>query len=100
MSTAHPKAFCARPGCRVAYAVHGRLATACAGYIDPSSSAGVAIRRAEKQQEKAKRAHLSVVETPVPEPIEDEPTAKVPTLSDAQLLAEWKARATEIGVLA
>lgn len=61
MSTS--KGFCARPGCRVAFAVHGRLAT-CAGYIDPTSSAGAAILRAEKKA--AKGVRLAIVRTPAP----------------------------------
>ncbi len=42
------KAFCARPGCGIAYALHNRIAPACAGYIAPDSAAGRAIRKADK----------------------------------------------------
>ena len=49
---------------------------------------------------KPPKARLSVVETPVPEMIEDDPTAKVGHVTDAQLMAEWRARAAALGVLA
>lgn len=37
---------------------------------------------------------------PCPNGCDDEVTVETPTLTDAQLLAEWKARAEELGVLA
>jgi hypothetical protein len=85
------QSFCARPGCGLAKSGHGFLAGACSNFIQPGS----------KEANEAKKAHLSVVETPVPEVIEDEPaTAKVRTPSDAELMTEWRARAASLVVLA
>lgn len=53
-----------------------------------------------KEANELKRARLSVVATPVPEVVEDDPTAKVRTPSDAELFEEWKARALALGVVA
>lgn len=50
---AAPKSFCARPGCKVAYAFHETCATACGNYISPDSEAGKAIRREEATRVKA-----------------------------------------------
>lgn len=41
------KAFCARPGCLVAFAVHGQPGS-CGNYIAPDSKAGRAVTQAEK----------------------------------------------------
>jgi hypothetical protein len=58
----HPKAFCARPGCRIAYALHSRSAAACANYIDPTSPAGVAILRVEKKTQRKIARHLRLID--------------------------------------
>lgn len=85
------QSFCARPGCGIAKSGHGFLPGACSNFIAPGS----------REAHEAKRAHLAVVETPVPEAIEDEPaTAKARTPSDAELFEEWKARALVLGVVA
>lgn len=74
------QSFCARPGCGLAKTGHGFLPDACSNFIQPGS----------KEAHEAKRAHLTVVETPAPETDEDE-TVETPTLSDAELLADWSA---------
>jgi hypothetical protein len=51
------QSFCARPGCGLAKSGHGFLAGACSNFIQPGS----------KEENEAKKAHLSVVETPAPE---------------------------------
>jgi len=79
------QSFCARPGCGIAQTLHGHSATACSRFVAPGT----------KEANAMKRAHLSVV----PDETEEE-TVETPTLSDAELLDEWKARALALGVLA
>lgn len=89
------KAFCARPGCGIARAVHGRIG--CAGYIAPTSDAGRAIVRAEESRRKA--FALALVETPppsvdVPTYVEfdvEETTVVERPKTIAQIAAEWSA---------
>lgn len=104
---AHPKSFCARPGCKVSRALHEVSTAACGNYIDPTSPAGVAILAAEKAMAKALALapafKLTLVVTPPSECAcdgiehdtdcvsDNEVTVDVPTLSDADLLAEWNA---------
>jgi hypothetical protein len=73
--------FCARPGCGLAKSGHGFLAGACSNFIAPGT----------KEANEAKRAHLEVVHTPIPEPIEDDPTAKVANVTTAALQSYWSA---------
>lgn len=75
--------FCARPGCGIAKLLHGRSGAACSNFIQPGSKEAFA----------AKRAVLALVP-------DEEETVETPTLSDAELLAEWKSRAAELDVLA
>lgn len=81
--------ICGRPGCGFTKQAHW-MPGACNNFIASNS----------KEANALKRAHLSVVETPIPEVIEDDPTAKVGHVTDAQLMAEWRARAAVLGVLA
>jgi hypothetical protein len=67
------QSFCARPGCGIARTAHGFLAQACSRFVQPGS--------------KEANASAAVLEL-----VEDEPTVKVRTPSDAELFAEWKAR--------
>lgn len=109
MATKSNPSFCGRPGCGVARAVHHILTRACGAFVAPGSLEAHELRR----------AHLALISTPlppalddeaatlrmlaadpVPEVVEDEPTARVGHITDAQLLAEWKARAEELGMLA
>jgi len=110
------QSFCARPGCGIAKSLHGHSGAACSNFIQPGS----------KEANEAKRTHLSVVPECEHSPtgkhsfspdIEydesgktincehcgeypEEETVETPTLSDADLMAEWKARAAALGVLA
>jgi hypothetical protein len=70
--------FCARPGCGLAKSGHGFLAGACSRFVEPGS----------KEANEARRAKLSVVETPAPDRFEDE-TVEIDPPTDDQLLADY-----------